>query len=421
MSPRPRWTHRLGDPSLIVAVFCTLIYYAIMLQPSMKGSVLARYTTEHAVDYIIVAMFFWGMVDVALKLCSFPRELFALRADWIAQRTGREPVSQAAVLLKSVEERPRWMRESRMGRRLTAALSFVTETGSADEFSDHLRYLADQDDEQTYARYSVDRFVVAVTPILGFLGTVVHFGTALSGLSFSNLDNELSHVVSEMGTAFNTTTVALGAAMTMMFAMFLCERIENGFMARINKYVERELSNRFEVQDAKLIPFLSVLKEANDAAQATLAQSLNRHAEAWSNSLELLFRQFEQRQKDEERRWQQVLTTLQEQHQNWDAGREERLRQILSLADARQDKHMEQIQTALQAATSFSDEVGTLAKTLNGIARGEGRLVELQASLAENLRVLHETHQIDGALHGLTAAIHLMTVRNGGLTLKEAA
>jgi hypothetical protein len=51
-------------------------------------------------------------------------------------------------------------------------------------------------------------------------------------------------------------------------------------------------------------------------------------------------------------------------------------------------------------------------RSVDGIARGEGRLVELQQALADNLRLLHETHEIDKALHGLTAAIHLLTARN---------
>ena len=421
MSTRSRWSSRLGDPSLIFAVIGTVAYYAAVFHPALKGGVLFRYTTEHPVEYVIVFMFFWGMTDVVLKLCSFPRELLALSQEWIAPRAGREPAENAAGMLQAVESQPPRMRESRMGRRLVSALSFVTESGSSEGLSEHLRYLAEQDDESTYNRYSLVRFVVAVTPILGFLGTVVHFGTALSGLSFAGMDDGLSHVVSEMGTAFNTTTVALGAAMLAMFSMFLCERVENGFVARINRFVERELANRFVEHDAKLTPFLSILKAANEEAQSALAHSLNQQVEVLSKSLDALFQQFDQRQQSEADRWQQTLATTQEQHRGWDSEREERLRQILNLIDSRSDKHMEQVQAALQEATAFSSEVGTLVHTMNGIARGEGRLLELQSTLSDNLRVLHETNQIDGALHGLTAAIHLMTVRNGGLSLKEAA
>ena len=46
------------------------------------------------------------------------------------------------------------------------------------------------------------------------------------------------------------------------------------------------------------------------------------------------------------------------------------------------------------------------------IAQGEGRLLELQATLSDNLRVIHETRQIEDAVHGLTGAIHLLTARS---------
>jgi hypothetical protein len=53
-----------------------------------------------------------------------------------------------------------------------------------------------------------------------------------------------------------------------------------------------------------------------------------------------------------------------------------------------------------------------VADALDNLGRGEGKLAELQAVLAENLRVIHETQQIDDALHNLTGAIHLLTARH---------
>jgi hypothetical protein len=58
------------------------------------------------------------------------------------------------------------------------------------------------------------------------------------------------------------------------------------------------------------------------------------------------------------------------------------------------------------------EDFAGLAHVLREIASGEGKLVEVQSLLANNLRVLNETQQIEDALHGLTAAIHLMTARH---------
>jgi hypothetical protein len=82
---------------------------------------------------------------------------------------------------------------------------------------------------------------------------------------------------------------------------------------------------------------------------------------------------------------------------------------------------MRQIQAALEQATAFSRDVATLANTMNSIAAGEGQLTELQALLTRNLRVLHETNQIDRAFHSLTAAIHLLTMRSSGAAIRDAA
>ena len=412
---------RTLDPSLILATIGTIAFYVVMSLPAMHGTILARYTTEHAVEYVIVALSIWGVIDIILKLLAFPREIVATRRDWLPARVGREPAGNAKSMLDQIRAQPAWLAESRIGKRFAQALTFVVEKGSADGYGEHLRYLADQEDNHSHANYTLIRFVIAVTPILGFLGTVVHFGTAIGGFSFVDMDDKLPAIVAEMGTAFNTTTVALAAAMTMMFSMFLCERIERGLVATIDRTVECELLNRFEVKDPSVVPFLAAVEDANQEALRAIAATLAKQIDTWSQALDGLFQRFDERQRQETHRWQEALKEARDRHEAYDATREERLRQLLSLVDARQDKHMAQIQSALERAMSFRDDIGDLVKTLSNIARGEGKLVELQASLADNLRVLHETRQIDGALHGLTAAIHLLTARNRQVGLHDSA
>lgn len=370
----------LSDPSLLLAIVATGIYYAVVFSPMMRGGILFNYTAQHAIEYVIVGMFMWGMIDVLLKVTGMPREFMAMSKQWIAPQSGRVPASQAKMMLDQVEANSPTLLESRIAQRIRQALSYVVENKSAEGFPEHLRYLADQDHDKTYIRYTLVSFVVAVTPILGFLGTVVHFGTALSGMSIDKMESQLSHVVSEMGTAFNTTTVALGAAMATMFAKFLCERSERRMLTRIDLLVARELENRFEVKPASMAPMLTILQTANQEFHATVQTSLNQQLDLWAQALEALFESFDKRQKAEEQRWNALCANLQDRGQTIEA--------------------------------SFSGNINELAKTLNGIAQGKGQLAEVQKSLADNLRILHETNQIDAALHGLTAAIHLLTAKN---------
>jgi hypothetical protein len=249
---------------------------------------------------------------------------------------------------------------------------------------------------------------------LGFLGTVVHFGTALNGMSFDQGENRLGLIVSEMGQAFNTTTVALASSMVMMFAQFICEWIERGILQSVDRQVQRDLLNRFESRDANILPFLQVIKSANDDALAAIAATLNRQTGAWTQSFDAVLERFDRRQKQDAQAWTEALDVLAARHEGYDAVREERLRQMIDVVDGRQEKLMTHIQSTLEQALTVRDSFGDLIEALQAVAHGEGKLVELQAALADNLRVIRETQQIDDALHGLTAAIHLLTARHGG-------
>jgi biopolymer transport protein ExbB/TolQ len=401
-----------ADPSFILAAIATGVFYFVIWLPSMRGTLLHHYTTEHAVEYVIVAVFIWGIIDIALKLLSFPREMLALRQDWLPPRQGREPMNQAHVLLDEIRSRPRWLLESRVGRRLAGALEYVTERCSAKDYREHLRYLSEQDEDNSHSAYVLIRFVIGVTPVLGFLGTVIHFGTALSGISFNEMSEKLPVVVGEMGTAFNTTSVALIAAMTMMFSLFVCQRIERSLLRSVDRLVDRELLRRFEFKDPSITPFLSAVQSANEEALAAINGTLQRQIDIWVAALDSVFQRFDDRQQQELQSWQRVLEAFDQRHEAHDATLHEQLRHSIALVDARHENQFTQIQALLERAVAARDDFATFLKTLDGISRGEGRLIELQESLSENLRVLHETQQIDKALHGLTAAIHLLTARH---------
>jgi biopolymer transport protein ExbB/TolQ len=409
------------DASFLLGAVCTAIFYAIIHSPGMHGTLLHRYTTEHLVEYVVVALSFWGLIDVLGKLLSYPREMLALRREWFAERwLGREPVANAAGMLESIYKQPKWLRESRMGRRLAAGLEYVVENGCDDQYREHLELLCHKDADRTHSNFTLVRFCVRITPVLGFLGTVVHFGTALNGITLDQMSEQLGVVVSEMGKAFNATTIALASAMFMMFAQFVCEWIERTIVQSVDRNAEAELLNRFETKDADLTPFLRTVKEASEKSIQMVAGNINLQTAALAGAVDAILTKFDQRQQQESGAWTQALEILSSRHESFDAVREEQLRQLIDVVDERQAKFMGHIQKTLEKAMTIRDDFGGMIETLNGIARGEGRLVELQTTLAENLRVIHETRQIEDALHGLTGAIHLLTARHQPETRKAA-
>jgi biopolymer transport protein ExbB/TolQ len=410
---------RVLDLPLAVAAVLTVVFYLGVTHPSMKSTLLYRYTTEHVVEYVIVGFFIWGLTDAVFRVLTFPREILALRQDWLPRRTGRESVSHAAALGAQMQKKQAWLLESRIGQRLMQALVHLQEKGSADGFADYLRALSDQDYEKTQTNFGLIRFICWVTPMFGFLGTVVHFGTALGGQTAGEIGDRLPTVVAEMGTAFNTTTVALTAATTMMFCLFLCERTERGIVGAIDQKTERELLNRFEVTDANLTPFLTAVQSASQTTLQTIQAATDRQLETWANALQTLQRQTEKHQQWQAQVWVEALETLEQKFAANDAEREKRLVRLLDAMETQRQEHQGQVRSTVQEVSGLKADFARLIGELVGITQDEGELIKLQATLADNLRLLRETQQIDQALHGLTAAIHLLTARGQPSPAKE--
>ena len=399
---------RIFDLPLIIAAGLVTAFYLIIGQESFKDSIVQRYTTEHAVEYVIITFFIWGITDVVFRALGFPREILALRQDYLPKHTGREPVAGAAALRAALQKRPKWMRDSRLGLRFASALDYLDECGSTNEFSDYLRFLAEQDDQRTYANYGLVRFITWVTPMLGFLGTVIHFGTALGGHTAGDLGEKLPTVVAEMGTAFNTTTVALMAATSMMFCLFLSERAEREIIRAVDRRVDGELLHRFESADASLTPFLDALAAANHASQQAMDASVERQRDVWSKQ-----------QQWQSQLWVEALEKLQDRFEANDVEREQRLARVLENAEKYHQEQAGQIKQTVDQVSAVKADFAKLVESLSSIASGEHELVSVQTALSDNLRLLRETNQLDQAFHGLTAAIHMLTARNQSSLHKE--
>jgi biopolymer transport protein ExbB/TolQ len=370
-------------------VVLSVIYYTIISQPMFADSLLVRYTTRHLVEYVVVTFFLWGLTDVVFHIARFPRELSALRAQWLGRSQGREPVSRVSSYLRWFQQLPASLQRSRMGRRYELALTELEAKGTTSDFDEYLRYLADMDYEQTQANYALLRFQCWVMPMFGFLGTVIHFGTALSGQNSTSLADNLPHVMAEMGTAFNTTTVALLAATTMMFFVFVCERIERGIVQGVDDRVNDELANRFQRTEAALEPFLDAVRQSNDECLAALREATHAHTTVWS----------------------QVLGEFESRFETLDLERHQRYTHLLETFERAQQGHVTAFEPAAQELVTCRVELQQLVRQLSQALEGRAELVQLQHQLSDNLRLLREAGSIDQALHGLTGAIHLLTAR----------
>ena len=290
-----------GSRAFMLGMAISGIYYFIVHQPFMRDSILHSYTTHHITEYAIVMLFFWANAEHFFCYRNSSRELAALGRTWLPMRAGLEEPQHAGELLTGLNKKHADVNGTMMFHRLQSALRFVYERRSADGFRDYLESLSARDADEVFDRYGFSRFVTAILPIVGLIGTVVHFGTALSGLSMEGLSEKLPAMLSGMGTAFNTTFTAMSGLAVTMLIRFLIERREGGALNKINSYVEDELLYRFKSVDGTLTPFIDAVKESQTNMLTALGGYEKKLAVEWHSRLDatqLRWEQVDQRQEE---------------------------------------------------------------------------------------------------------------------------
>lgn len=195
------------------------------------------------------------------------------------------PASEAAELRAGLGRLDDRLRQTYLGRRVAAVLDFVTGRGSVAELDDQLRTLADGDGVALEGSYSLVRFITWAIPILGFLGTVLGITKAIANVSPDQMENNLSAVTGGLAEAFDTTALALALTMIVMFVSFVVERVEQGVLAEVDRYVDEQLAHRFERVAAQNGEFVDVVRQNTQVLVTATEQLVQRQAAVWTEAL----------------------------------------------------------------------------------------------------------------------------------------
>ena len=374
-----------GSSAFLIGMAVSGLYYLIVHMPFMRDSILHAYTTHHSTEYAIVLLFFWASAEHLLCYMKGTREKAAIGRVSLPACQGLEKTDRAVDLMDHLRHNHIVDTNSMMYQRIQSALRFVHERQSADGFREYLETLAARDSDQVFERYGFSRFVTTILPILGLIGTVVHFGAALTGLSMEGLTEKLPKMLSSMGTAFNTTFTAMTCMVITFLIRFLVERRDNELLKKIDFYIEDELLYRFQSIDGAIKPFTDVLIASHSTLLSSLVSFEKTLIDEWNNRLNAT-----------QRRWDELN---QRQEQN--------LVHFLRIVERQQETHVNEVK-------QWNNELVVAQKMTNEIAGSllaDGQLLQLQDRLAENLTLLQQSQRMDDAMHELTAAIHLFTAR----------
>ncbi len=472
-SGEPGWAATVFASPVLWGGLLTVGFYQLIPVLPVQRELAERYFCSHPLEYATALLFFVGMAILGLKgfrMFAERRALTETPIDLDALRRIPEPDRRVTELASQLAAAPPAVRSSGLGRRLRDIVTWLRGQQSREGLEEHLKYLAEIAGERMHDSYALVRTITWAVPILGFLGTVIGITLAIANVTPEQLDTSLGEVTGGLAVAFDTTALALGLSLVLVFTSFLIERFEQGILNEIEEFGIRRLLGLFpasphgghslsDVQSQasqhllekteSLITWQTQLwqesleslrsrwtqsletqqQELDAALQAGMQATLDDHArqlEAVRGEFLTAFRESadELRAGLAETRADQksLLETAQAQlEQLWSTARSdlatlqsdqaERASELLATLTDAVSGWQQELRQSSEAGIAQSEELRQQRELLARIVESEEGLARLQGSLKDNLEALRGLEAFDETLHSLTAAVHLLTAR----------
>ena len=207
------------------------------------------------IGYIEIFLFAWGILLLGWKASLCWVQQRPLRWNSFPEHFGNEAIRprDIDVCLVHVQGMARKPLRYILLNRVWLALTHFRQTRSVQEVRGALTGQSAIDANLMDSSYTMLHFLIWVLPIIGFIGTVVGIGFAVTGFSdvipkvsevekaMDSLRLGLGQVTSGLGTAFNTTLVALCLVAPLMLLTSWLRKSEERLLARFDQFSNHDL------------------------------------------------------------------------------------------------------------------------------------------------------------------------------------
>ncbi len=272
---------------VVWGMILTYLFYLPIHSGIIQNAFIKRYLAGHWVEYIETGAFFIGVMALYFKWRDVRRQQTLVSEQLLPSAPAEgELIEQIPLLLNHLQQKVGRFITDYLPRRTQDALLAIQRRGNADKLDEELKYLSDLDAVRASQSYSFVKIVIWAIPILGFLGTVIGITEAIGNLSASQIEKSLPEVVGGLGVAFDTTAIALGFSMILMFAQYSVDKQEGQLLSVVDERVNLELSGRFPAQLAIDDPLHAVVERLINAVTPTYDKLLRKQVELWQATVD---------------------------------------------------------------------------------------------------------------------------------------
>jgi biopolymer transport protein ExbB/TolQ len=251
--------------SLIIIIILVHAVYVAIIRPSAdaffteQAALMEKdpsHVTERSVSVIIrdyeqetcFILMFWALAIMAYKAFSTTKHRALLLLDLIPLAEGMRILPEDTNdLSRQIQALPPDQKKALLPRALLAALQRFSSTRNIQDVSDATHAYCSAEGERLDAELSMVRYIAWAIPSIGFIGTVRGIGLAL-GQAYKAVQGDIFDVTQSLGTAFNSTLIALLISIVLMFLLHQLQLLQERYVLDTEAYCEEKLTSHLHTR-----------------------------------------------------------------------------------------------------------------------------------------------------------------------------
>jgi biopolymer transport protein ExbB/TolQ len=250
-----RYTHVNNLATLLLAGFFTVVFYGALV-PIRQTAFATMFFERSWVQYGTVLLTAWSVVILFFKWRKLEMQRRVLSCN-IGTTTPDFVLSSVTVdeVIDHIHAAVDDPKQFVVFNRITVALSNLRNLGRVGDVDEILRSQAEQDESRMETSYALVQGFVWAIPVLGFIGTVIGLSQATGSFSgvlntteqVDQLATALQGVTAGLSTSFETTLVALVAALGIQMMLTFLKKSEEDFLDNCSEYCTRHIVGRLRI------------------------------------------------------------------------------------------------------------------------------------------------------------------------------
>lgn len=252
--------------ALIIAIIVVHAIYVTIVRPRATD-VLAEqalrlqqeenYTPERSV-YVLIrdyeqescfVLMLWAFAIMGYKASSSLSERSLLQRELVPVRDGvRILPEDTREYARTIQALPDRLRGMLLPRVVLNSLERFGSTRNVQDVSSVANTLCESEGDRLESELSMIRYIAWAIPSVGFIGTVRGIGDAL-GQAHRAVDGDITGVTESLGTAFNSTFIALLISIVVMFLVHQLQLLQERLVFETQTYIDHNLIRHMQSWD----------------------------------------------------------------------------------------------------------------------------------------------------------------------------